>query len=136
MKHVNQRKTKRKKLEIASVISSPVDELIQLDDDMIHLNIDQRLISFSRKMYLSQIGGLLVKFRNELSLSQDDIKVRAGLTPSQIVSLEKGRTNYTIESLLKYLFAVNRGLRDLTAMPYLQCVGRASWKPYKKAKTI
>jgi DNA-binding XRE family transcriptional regulator len=67
---------------------------------------DRRLSMLEIEAAIEDIGKHLVDLRKQRGMTQDDVKVKSGLTPKQIVELEKGRTNYTITSLMHYLRAV------------------------------
>lgn len=56
---------------------------------------------------VKKIGEGLLMLRTQAKLTQYDVMVSSGLTPKQIVALEKGRTDYRINTLLSYLKAVN-----------------------------
>lgn len=53
------------------------------------------------------IGKKLLELRQKKGLTQEQVKTISGLTPRQIVQLEKGRTNFTVGSLISYLQAVD-----------------------------
>jgi transcriptional regulator with XRE-family HTH domain len=61
-----------------------------------------------------KIGDQLVALRKALGFTQAQITATSGLTPTRVVDLEQGRTNYTIESLATYLNAIGKDLKDLT----------------------
>jgi len=52
------------------------------------------------------IGKRLLSLRSKAGITQDKVKMLSGLTPTQIVDLEKGRTDFRIKTLLAYIAAV------------------------------
>lgn len=53
-----------------------------------------------------EFGRILRSLRNETEMSQDDVVERSGLARNQVISIEKGTGNPTMDTLLKYLNAV------------------------------
>lgn len=59
-----------------------------------------------RQQEIRSIGKSLLELRMKRKLTQYDIQLASGLTPKQVVDIEKGRRNFTIGSILSYLRAV------------------------------
>lgn len=49
-----------------------------------------------------KIGAHLRNERKNKGITQKVLSVESGLTEEQIIDIEKGRRNYTIESILRY----------------------------------
>lgn len=60
-----------------------------------------------------QIGDQLVKLRQLAGMKQADLIKVSGMTPTRIVELENGRTDYKIGTLVKYLKSVGANISDL-----------------------
>lgn len=52
------------------------------------------------------LGEQLKAIRTQAEMTQDDIVNRSGLGRNQVIALEKGRGNPTLETLFKFLDAV------------------------------
>ena len=50
---------------------------------------------------LDLFGKSIKKMRNDLSLKQKDLRIRSNLTQSQISLIENGKSNFTLETILK-----------------------------------
>ncbi|MEM7299321.1 MAG: helix-turn-helix transcriptional regulator [Bacteroidota bacterium] len=59
----------------------------------------------------SEVGKQLKELRDKADLSQDRLAERSTLSRAQIISIEKGKGNPTLESLLKYLNGVNAKMK-------------------------
>jgi transcriptional regulator with XRE-family HTH domain len=53
-----------------------------------------------------QIGARLLELRQEQGLTQDQVHKKSGLTPTQIVDIEKGRRDFRVGTLIVYLKAI------------------------------
>lgn len=64
------------------------------------------------------LGVYLRQKREELSLSQDDVATKSGLTKAQVSDAENGKTNFTIETLIALTKAMGVDLmKQLNAKP-------------------
>ena len=55
-----------------------------------------------------RIGGEVKKLRNEMSISQRELARLTGLSPTRIVDIENGATDYRIDSLIVILLFFGR----------------------------
>lgn len=55
-----------------------------------------------------KLGELLKKQREKRNFTQDYITEKTGLTRKQIIAIEKGTTNYRMDTLFRYLKAIDR----------------------------
>ncbi len=62
---------------------------------------------------LAELGKNIRYFRRMLNLSQEELAEKAGLTQNYISSLEKGRQNVKILTLLKISDSLHVKIRDL-----------------------
>ena len=58
---------------------------------------------------LEDLGNELTSIRKECQMTQFDIQVKASITPSRIISIEKGR-GYRRDTLLSYLSALQKDI--------------------------
>jgi DNA-binding XRE family transcriptional regulator len=70
----------------------------------------QKRIQDGCKQMVHSIGTTLCQKRKEIGFSQEKIRSITGLTAKQIIDIEKGRTNYTVESLIAYSLAIGYSL--------------------------
>tara|TARA_Y100000114_G_scaffold156111_1_gene182132 strand:+ start:21801 stop:22385 length:585 start_codon:yes stop_codon:yes gene_type:complete len=54
-----------------------------------------------------EFGTYLKSIREEQLISQDKLAEKSGLLRYQIIAIEKGKSNYTIDNLFKYLHGLN-----------------------------
>ena len=57
-----------------------------------------------------QLGIELRNIRTRMEMTQDEVVDRSGLGRNQVISIEKGKGNPTIDTLFKYLDAVGARL--------------------------
>ena len=56
------------------------------------------------------LGDQLKELRNKMEMTQDDVVARSGLGRNQVIAIEKGTGNPTLETLFKYLDAIGARL--------------------------
>lgn len=62
-----------------------------------------------------EFGSLLKKIRENQLVSQDVLAEHSGLLRHQIIAIEKGKSNYTVDNLFKYLHGLQVDSIDLKA---------------------
>ncbi|WP_339608888.1 helix-turn-helix transcriptional regulator [uncultured Roseivirga sp.] len=60
-----------------------------------------------------EFGNFLKRFRENQMLSQDILAENSGLLRYQIIAIEKGKSNYTVDNLFKYLHGLQVDSIDL-----------------------
>ncbi|MEO1254404.1 MAG: helix-turn-helix transcriptional regulator, partial [Bacteroidota bacterium] len=62
-----------------------------------------------------EFGAYLKSIRDQHLISQDTLAENSGLLRHQIIAIEKGKSNYTIDNLFKYLHGLNVSSINLEA---------------------
>lgn len=63
-----------------------------------------------------EFGTFLKQIRDQHLISQDILAENSGLLRHQIIAIEKGKSNYTIDNLFKYLHGLNVSSINLEAL--------------------
>lgn len=59
----------------------------------------------STNIYKKFIGEKLAEFNRSRNISRYDIHLKSGISQRAIIDIEEGNTNYTIDTLIRYLIA-------------------------------